>query len=448
MTANEPFFGTDGVRDEFGKGRLSAANLPRIGRALGAFARGVAANGTPPRVFLARDTRESGPALLAGIAAGLEAEGARAEDGGVMPTPAIAWWATTGECDLAIALTASHNPPRFNGIKVFLPGGRKTSPDEEADLDAGIRAAKAPPKAAARVAPRTDALPAYVDAAAKWLEPGGRLDGLRLVVDCANGATQATAPAVLGRLGAAVLPLAVTGRGINEGCGTENPAAWIDAILRARADGGLAFDGDGDRVLLCDRTGRILDGDPVLHLLALEFKARGALPGDLVVGTVMANLGLESVLRRSGIHLERTPVGDRYVAQRMRETGAALGGEQSGHVVLRWGDALIGDGLVAGVRALQAAKSRGLTLEQAREATPRFPQVLHNVPVATKVPLEDAPAFLAAVKREEDGLKGDGRVVVRYSGTEPLLRIMVEAKERATVDAVIARLASEARSIG
>ncbi len=443
---HEAFFGTDGIRDEFGKGRLSAENLGRIGRALGAFARGVA-KGARPRVFVGRDTRESGPALLSGIAAGLAAEGALAEDGGVMPTPAIAWWATTGACDLAVALTASHNPAEFNGVKVFLPGGRKTAPDEEEGLDRAIRAAKETSKGAVAIAPRKDALPAYLDAAVRWLETGGRLDGLRLVVDCANGATRETAPAVLSRLGAVVLCAEVEGRAINQGCGTENPAAWIDAVRRARVDGGLAFDGDGDRVLLCDADGRILDGDPLLHLLALEFKARSALPGNLVVGTVMANMGLETALLSNGIRLERTPVGDRYVAERMRETGAALGGEQSGHVVLKWGDALIGDGLVAGVRALQAARSRGLSLAAARDATPKYPQVLKNVRVARKVPLDETLAFSAAVKREEAALAGSGRVVVRYSGTEPLLRIMVEAKDRAVVDDVVARLVEESRTL-
>jgi phosphoglucosamine mutase len=282
------------------------------------------------------------------------------------------------------------------------------------------------------------------------LEAGGRLDGLRLVVDCANGATTRTARRVLEGLGAAVAtPVGSDPAGaINGGCGTEHPAAWRAAVLAAKGHGGLAFDGDGDRVLLADERGQVLDGDPVLHLLAREMHARGALPNDLVVSTVMANAGLEAALRGFGVRLDRTPVGDRYVADRMRATGAALGGEPSGHVLLRWGDALVGDGLFGGVRALQAARARGLSLSAVLAELPRWPQVLKNVRVARKVPLEEAPGFLAAVRREEGALAGRGRVVVRYSGTEPLLRIMVEAPDEGAVHAAVSRLETAAAAIG
>jgi phosphoglucosamine mutase len=447
MTHGDAWFGTDGVRDRAGEGRLSPENVRRLGRAVGSFARDRVGPGA--RVFAARDTRPSGPALLRGLAEGLAAEGLSLEDGGVMPTPAIAWWVASGGCDLGLAITASHNPPTDNGVKVLLHGGRKASREEEADIEARIR--RLPPAAGSpRVVPRGEAADRYAAAAVAALEGQGRLDGLRLAVDCANGATERTARRVLEALGADVrTPVGSDPAGeINAGCGTEHPAAWRAAVRTEHAHGGLAFDGDGDRVLLADEEGEILDGDPVLHLLAREMHARAALPSDLVVSTVMANAGLEDALARFGVRLERTPVGDRFVAERMRETGAALGGEPSGHVLLRWGDALVGDGLVAGVRALQAARRRGLALSAARAEVPRWPQLLRNVRVQRKVPLEEAPAFLNAVRREEGALAGRGRVVVRYSGTEPLLRIMVEAPDEGAVREAVSRLETAAARIG
>ena len=441
--SDDVFFGTDGIRDRFGSGRLSPENLPRIGRALASFVRERV--GPSARVFFGRDTRPSGALLLAGIAEGLAAGGMASEDGGVLPTPAIAWWTASGGADVGVALTASHNPAEDNGVKVFLPGGRKTTPEDEAELDARIRAA-APTGQKTSPVPRPDTLDAYVAAALAFLAPGGRLDGLTLVVDCANGATTRTARRVLEALGADVrTPVGSDARGaINDRCGTEHREAWLEAVASAGADGGLAFDGDGDRVLLADARGQVLDGDPLLHLLARDFHERGLLAGDRVVATVMSNFGLEQALGVAGVTLDRAPVGDRHVAARMRETGAALGGEQSGHVVLRWGGALIGDGLVAGVTALKAAKRRGLSLEEARREVVKVPQVLLNVRVARKVPLADSPEFSAAVAAEERRLLGKGRVVVRYSGTEPVLRIMVEATDAEAVTLAVARLEASA----
>jgi len=447
MTDREPWFGTDGVRDRAGEGRLSPDNVRRLGRAVGSWARERLGPGV--RILAGRDTRPSGRDLLHQLAEGMAVEGVALEDGGVMPTPAIAWWVASGGCEVGLAITASHNPSADNGVKVLLRGGRKATREEEADFEGRLRslpAATAPP----RIVPRTEAADRYVAAAVAALESQGRLDGLRLVADCANGATTRTAVRVLEALGADVrTPVGSQPEGeINAGCGTEHPEAWRSAVVSERADGGLAFDGDGDRVLLADERGEVLDGDPVLHLLAREMHARGALPGDLVVSTVMANAGLEDALAEFGVRLDRTPVGDRFVAERMRSTGAALGGEPSGHVLLRWGEALLGDGLVAGVRALQAARVRGLKLSAARAEVPRWPQVLRNVRVLQKVPLEQAPAFLDAVRREEGALAGRGRVVVRYSGTEPLLRIMVEAPDEAAVRAAVARLETAAAGIG
>ena len=435
------FFGTDGIRDRAGEGRLSPDNVRRVGRALASFAKGRL--GASPRFFVGRDTRPSGPDLLRQVAEGLGAEGISLQDGGILPTPAVAWGTAVGACDVGIVLTASHNPPEDNGIKVFLDGGRKTSPEEEADLDARIRAAD-PRGGTPRVVARPEAVDRYVEGAVRDASAGGRLDGLRLVVDCANGATTRTARRILEALGAIVeTPVGSDPAGaINDACGTQHVEPWREAVRAARAHGGLAFDGDGDRVLLADASGEVLDGDPLLYLLGRDFADRGLLHGRLVVATVMSNFGLETALAAHGIRLERAPVGDRHVAARMRETGASLGGEQSGHVVLERAGALLGDGVLAGVEALQAARRRGVDLAAVRREVPRCPQVLKNVRVARKVPLEDAPRFLACVADEERALAGRGRVVVRYSGTEPLLRIMVEGPDEPTVHAAIARLES------
>ncbi len=437
------FFGTDGIRDQVGRGRLAPDNLRRIGRAVGGFAKALA--GASPRVVAGRDTRPSGPALLGALAEGLAAEGVAVEDAGVLPTPALAWFAHEEGADLALAVTASHNPPSDNGVKVLVGGDRKSSPEEEEDLEARIRAAD-PRGAAPRVVPRPEALDRYCEAAVRWLAPEGTLEGVHVVVDCANGATTRTARRVLEALGARVeAPLGSDPLGaINDGCGTEHPEAWRAAVVAARAHGGLAFDGDGDRVLLADEGGAVLDGDALLNLLAGDMLARGELPGRAVVSTFMANLGLERALAARGVRLDRVAVGDRNVAARMRDFGAALGGEQSGHVVLRWGRALVGDGLVAGVRALQAARRLGIALSAARAGVVRVPQVLRNLRLERRVDLDASPAFSAALRSEEQAMAGRGQVYVRWSGTEPLLRIMVQGDDEAAVRGAVARLEAAA----
>ncbi len=455
MSTAEGFFGTDGIRAIYGEGTLSPANVRRIGRAIARFAiRRVAPR---PRVFLARDTRPSGPALLAGLAEGLAAEGVVADDGGVMPTPAIAWWTASGECDLGVALTASHNPAPYNGVKVILAGGRKADPDEEAEIEAiiaQIEPEASPGGAVTAPRPRPDALEGYVAAVLEHLRPCGGLAGLRLVADCAGGATGVSAPRILEALGARVVVRNGIGSGVlvNDRCGTEHTEGWRAAVRAERADGGIAFDGDGDRVLLADEAGNVLDGDPLLHLLARDLKARGTLRGDRVVATVMSNLGLERALAAAGILLERVPVGDRHVAARMRETDAALGGEQSGHILVRFGtprgDVLLGDGLVAGVLALEAARRSGKRLSEVREDVRRYPQILKNVRVGKRVPIESLRDLSAAIRAEGAALGEAGRVLVRYSGTEPVLRIMVEGQDLAKVEAAVGRLAAEAERIG
>ncbi len=444
------FFGTDGIRDLAGEGRLTPDAVWRIGRALGRFAADTADGASPRRIAIGRDPRPSGPELVGTLASALAGCGAEVADLGVVPTPVVAWSVVEEGLDLGIAVSASHNAAPYNGVKPLLRGGRKLTVEEERRIEAWIETESGAPSDS--VPPRpVEAARAYVAATAPWLAIEGDLSGVELVVDLAAGAASATAPAVLEALGARVQMLHTAGsRKINDGCGTESPETWLAAVRARAADvagatdvavvAGIAFDGDADRVLLADATGRILDGDDALAILAADWKRRGRLPGDRVVGTVMANLGVEERLGAFGVALDRVPVGDRNIAERMRADGLAIGAEPSGHVVLERDGALVGDGLVAGVRLLQAARRSGRSLEALRRETPRYPQILRNVRMVERRPLEAWPALTDAILDLERSFEGRGRIVVRYSGTEPLLRIMVEGKDAAQVDAAVATL--------
>lgn len=443
-------FGTDGIRDVAGRGALSAENVARLAHALVRFVRGTRAAADEVRVLLGRDPRPSGVGLVAILARHMAAAGASVVDAGVLPSPALAWLTAAEGYDLGCAISASHNPPEYNGIKPFAGGGRKLTVDEECGVEAAMPAV-APDVPDAEVARDDGAAGRYVESTTRWLERGGRLDGLRLVVDLSAGAASRTAPAVLSALGAELVALhEADSRPINEGCGSEDTRACRAAVRAAGAAAGLAFDGDADRVLVVDETGTVLDGDDLLAVLAADLQARGGVPSGAVVGTVMTNLGLEEFLEPLGVHLERTPVGDRHVAARMRDLGAELGGEPAGHVVRPRRDAgqrtaLVGDGLVAGVEVLQAAARSGDRLSSWRARRPRHPQRLLNVRMGRRRPLDDWPAFEAALAQEERALAGSGRLVVRYSGTEPVLRIMAEGRDPDAVRRAVEALAEVAR---
>jgi phosphoglucosamine mutase len=443
-------FGTDGIRDKAGEGRLTPETVTKVGRALARFARR-GTGGRAPAVALGRDPRPSGPALTEQLACGLAAEGALVTDLGELPTPVVALAAAAWGHDLAVMASASHNPEADNGIKPFTAGGRKLTVEEEREVEQEVAALAGPP-------PQTDGRIARAPGAARYVretlalcaaEPS--LAGLRLVVDLAAGAVSAVGPEVLLGLGVKARMLHPAGsRAINDRCGSEHPTAWLDAVRADEADGGLAFDGDGDRVLVADATGQLLDGDDLLAILAEDLLQRGGLPGRAVVATVMSNLGLEHRLGHLGVRLERTPVGDRNVAERMRTLHAPLGGEASGHVVLAralpgGGAALLGDGLVAGVRVLEAARRLGKSLAELRAQRPRVPQVLRNVRMKERRPLESWDALQRVLKAEEARLGTRGRILVRYSGTEPLLRIMVEGQDQAEVERSVATLEQAVR---
>ena len=435
-------FGTDGVR-----GLANVELTPELALALGRAAARVL--GVVHPFVLARDTRRSGPMLEAALAAGLAAEGADVVLAGVLPTPGAAYLSHVRDCPAAV-LSASHNPFPDNGIKFFARGGRKLT-DEieerlEAELDA-ILAGSPPPRKVegaevGTAQPDEGARREYESWMPTTLE-GRRLDGLRVVIDCGNGAATATAPWVLTQLGAKVENLAVgaqpDGTNINTGCGSTEPGPLQAEVVSAGAAAGLAFDGDADRLVAVDERGGLVDGDHILAIAALDLRARGRLRHDTVVATVMANVGFHQAMAANGIRVETAPVGDRAVLEAMEAGGFSLGGEQSGHII--FGDlATTGDGLLSGLVLLDVLARSGRPLSELASVVVKLPQVLRNVRVADRAGLSDATAFWAEVAAVEAELRDAGRVLVRPSGTEPLVRIMVEAPTGETAAAYTDRL--------
>jgi phosphoglucosamine mutase len=430
MGKRSRLFGTDGIRDVAGEGKLRVESVVRVGAALAGLAREDGRRS--PRVLLGRDTRASGPLLQAALTAGLLAGGARPADGGVLPTPAVALLARRRRYDLGVVLSASHNPHRDNGIKVFGRDGRKL-PDEREDRVQELARAEIAALAGDPAEPTVaaDAEEDYVEEVLALADPPS-LQGLRVVVDCANGAAFRTAPEALRRLGAEVVPVHASpdGKNINRRCGALHPSVVARAVRREKAHLGLALDGDADRALFADEKGHVRDGDAVLLLLARDLHRRRRLRHRTVVGTVMANVGLETVLTESGFRLLRTPVGDRHVGKAMVEGGFALGGEPSGHVLVRAGRRpLVGDGLVTALHVLRVLQDTGRRFSDLVGDLKPAPQALVNVRVVRKPRL----LSLAPVRREvaevERVLGSRGRVLLRYSGTEPKARVMVEGPD-------------------
>jgi phosphoglucosamine mutase len=419
-------FGTDGIR--------GVANLEltaELALSLGRAAVGVLGG---DQWLIGADTRVSGPMLVAALTAGLAAAGADVVDLGVVPTPAVAFHAQQLGCPAAI-VSASHNPYTDNGIKLLAAGGRKLRDDVESAVAARMNAGAtsttgvADPRAGVgRIRRHPDPLGAYAAHVVASIE-GRRFDGMKLVIDCANGAASEVAPAVLRSLGADVTVLSATpdGTNINAGCGSTHPAPLQAAVVEAGAEAGLAFDGDADRVVAVGADGRVVDGDHIMAILAGDLHDRHRLRGEAVAVTVMSNLGLRLALGARGIGVVETPVGDRYVLEAMEADDLALGGEQSGHVIFR-DLATTGDGLLTGVQLLDVVSRAGVGLAAlAAGAMTRLPQVLRNVRVARPEGLAAAASVRAAVVEAEAELGSTGRVLLRPSGTEPVIRVMVEA---------------------
>jgi phosphoglucosamine mutase len=430
MTPERKLFGTDGVRGEVGT-FLSADLAMSLGRA--------AAMSLPaprPQVLIIRDTRESGPMLEAALAAGIAAAGGDALLGGVLPTPAAAILAKRLGLDLAIVVSASHNPYRDNGIKFFSAAGTKLDDEAEAKIEALVGADAGSTPEPGRVSELNGGLEDYLRA----LESFYRLDlsGMRVMLDCANGATHRAAPAIFERLGAEVETIGTSpdGRNINADCGSTHIGHLAERIEASQATVGFAFDGDGDRMLAVDGTGRIHDGDELIALAARGLAERGELEGGVAV-TVMSNYGFHRAMEEAGIEVAVTKVGDRYVLDELAARDWLLGGEQSGHIIdTRF--AATGDGIAAALATMRELGGRELAAVSAME---KLPQVLLNVEVGDREALEGATAVWEAVEREEAALEGQGRVLLRPSGTEPLVRVMVEAPTAKQAEEVCERLA-------
>jgi phosphoglucosamine mutase len=432
--AARTLFGTDGVRGvagEFVTAELALALARAATERLGVDA---------PRALIIRDTRESGEMLEAAVAAGVAAAGGEALLGGVLPTPGAPLLIERHGFDLGVVLSASHNPYRDNGIKFFGGDGFKLSDDTENEIEAALAAG--PPVAGhvGRVRALDGALADYEQA---LHERFGELDlsGRRIALDCANGATHRVAPDVFRRLGADVdvLAAAPDGRNINAGCGSMHVEVLAAHVRDGGHDAGFAFDGDGDRVLAVDRRGAVVDGDELIALAALHLRRKGRLPGGGVAVTVMTNYGFHTAMRAAGVHVTTTPVGDRYVLQALREREWALGGEQSGHII-DMGFAPSGDGIAAALLTLEALDGGDLAERHAME---KLPQRLVNIRLADRRALDAAvKAVEGLVAEASEALAGRGRVLVRSSGTEPLVRVMAEAPTAAEADEVCARLAA------
>jgi phosphoglucosamine mutase len=451
-----PLFGTDGIRGRANDGALTPENLVRLGRILARVLRDGSSGGdAPPRVAIARDTRRSGPLIRDAFSAGLLAGGVDVLDAGVFTTPALATIVSHVGAALGVVVSASHNPADDNGIKLLGADGEKVPVEIERAVEAAYAAGGGGAEKDGPIG-RSSAIPSparlYETALADSRFDDLRLDGLKIAVDAANGAAHALGPAVFRRFGvASVARLACRpdGDNINARCGALHPERIARATARRGADLGVALDGDGDRAIFADASGAVHDGDAVLWMTARALREGflgRALRGDLVVGTVMSNGGLESSLARIGVRLHRTPVGDRNVLAAMRETGAAIGGEPSGHVIFDDGGPLIGDGLVTALKIAEMMKRSGTSLATLAAGLEKFAQVILNVRVAGRPAVENVPALrdgLAAARRD---LGPSARILLRYSGTEPLLRVMVEGREASAVRAVAEALAKAAKT--
>ncbi|MFY9607254.1 MAG: phosphoglucosamine mutase [Blastocatellia bacterium] len=445
-------FGTDGIRGVAGEFPLDDFTVAGFGRSL--VSNLAEELGRASRIVVGRDTRESGPMIERALTRGAMAAGATVESAGVITTPGVAYITRVIPFDAGVVISASHNPYRDNGIKVFLPSGKKLGDQMERRIEtdlldttagdyAGSNQANAEHANDPRNGREAEYCGRYVDYLVQEVGRGLSLEGMRIAIDCANGAAFRIAPEVFRRLGAQlhVFSDQPDGRNINEGCGSLHLEALQAEVVSRKLDLGVAFDGDADRALFVDARGQIIDGDVALLALADLFRACGWLRGDVVVATVMSNVGLEIALRERGIDLVRAAVGDRYVLEELLSRGASLGGEQSGHIIFPQ-ISLAGDGLITAIELLRAVRESGRTLGQLARQMTRYPQVLVNVRVRTKPVLETLAAVKAEMARLENELKGRGRLLVRYSGTENLARVMIEGEDETSIEEQAHRLAA------
>jgi phosphoglucosamine mutase len=425
-------FGTDGIRGVAGEYPLDAATIHAFGVALGEDAAGAAAD---PEILIGADTRESGRWIAEMTAGGLVRGGAKVRYAGIVTTPGVAYLTRTGPFVAGVMISASHNPFLDNGIKVFGHSGFKLPDAEEHAIEnrtLDLRGEGTEPRAVS-LAEDESLDGAYLEFLASTTSI--RFDGMKVAMDCGNGAAYLLAPALFRRLGAEVTAIGAEpdGRNINRGCGALHVEGLRETVVREGADFGVAFDGDADRAIFVSRSGKVVDGDGVMLVCGRALKAAGKLCESVVVSTVMSNLGLEQALGRAGIKMVRTPVGDKYVLEEMVRIGATLGGEQSGHVIFRE-YATTGDGILTALRLFEIARQAGAGLDELTEDLRVFPQKLVNVRVRERKDLAETPSVAAEIRRAEEAFAGSGRVLVRFSGTEPLARVMVEGMDAEQVE--------------
>ncbi len=442
------YFGTDGIRGTANVAPMDPETALRVGMAAGkVFTRGDHRH----RVVIGKDTRLSGYMIEPALVAGFTSVGMDVFLFGPLPTPAVAMMTKSMRADLGVMISASHNPFHDNGIKLFGPDGYKLSDEVElqieALMDSGLSDGLATPEGLGRAKRIDDAQARYVELAKGTLRDEVTLEGLRIVIDCSNGAAYRVAPTVLWELGAEVIPIGVEPNGfnVNQGCGSTSPDWLRNEVRKTKAHIGIALDGDADRVVIVDENGNLVDGDQIMALIATSWARRGRLLGNTVVSTVMSNLGLEKYLQSHNIDLLRTKVGDRYVVDAMRKGGYNFGGEQSGHIVMS-DYTTTGDGLVAALQVIAELVLSGKPVSEVCHKFDPYPQFLENVRYNGGKPLE-AAAVIKAIAAGEERLKSTGRLVIRPSGTEPLIRVMGEGEDEALVRAVIGDIVAAVETV-
>lgn len=443
-TMAEKLFGTDGVRGTANVHPMTADMALKIGAAAGRYFRNDGSNGH--RVVIGKDTRLSGYMFESALTAGLTSTGMNVLLLGPVPTPAVGMLTTSMRADVGIMISASHNPHHDNGIKFFGPDGFKLSDEAQTAIEEMVAGEIEPAQAnnIGRAKRIDDGRFRYAERVKSTFPSGMRLDGLKVVIDCANGAAHKVAPEVLWEMGATVIPVGVAPNGynINDGCGSTHPTLAAETIVSHGADVGICLDGDADRVMILDERGQVADGDQLMALMAARWSEQGRLQGDTLVATVMSNLGLERYLTGKGLHLERTAVGDRYVVEAMRAKGYNLGGEQSGHIVMT-DYATTGDGLLAGMQFLAAMVDTGLPASALTQSFETVPQMLKNVRYAVGQDPLSAANVTGAIADAEAKLVGKGRLLIRKSGTEPLVRVMAECEDAGLLGQVVDGIVAE-----
>ena len=427
---SQQLFGTDGIRGIANQEPLTASSVIKLAQAA-AMVLSSTQNQSGQKVIVGRDTRASGDFLEAAFAGGLASAGLDVFLAGIVPTPAVAYLTARHEAAFGVVLSASHNPFRDNGIKFFGPDGYKLDDNLEAAIESRFRGPLAPtPESVGRIRPLKEAAEQYVEFALSTVPKGLSFKGTKIVLDVANGAAYQTTPLALEHLGITIEVHSAepNGTNINEACGSTHPEILRDLVLKSGANLGLAHDGDADRILLADETGVTLDGDDILAIAAKSLISRGDLRSKTVVATIMSNFGLDSLLNEMGAILLRTKVGDRHVVEMMRQHDLNLGGEQSGHIIFR-DFTTTGDGLISALQVIAIATETNQPLSELRKILTKFPQELRSIAVRKKLPFEQFPSLRARLESAEAALAGKGRVVLRYSGTEPKARLLLEGPD-------------------